>query len=67
MKLLSHNWKDIEELIWSRLNISNEEEKMLKQEGIEIIIPHPYLRVIPPSRDENLKKVQAIVKEFSTK
>ena len=65
MKLLSHNWKDIEDIIWSRLNISNEQEKMLKEEGIEIIIPHPYLRAIPPGRDEIFANTQEHIKDMS--
>ena len=66
-KLTEDIISQIKEMSSLSLWLTEENKKVMKDNNLELIITNPYIREIPPGRDENLKKAQAIVKEFSKK
>ena len=66
-KLTDKIISQIKEMPSLSLWLTEENKKVMKDNNLELIITNPYIREIPKDRDENLKKAQAIVKEFSNK
>ena len=54
----------IKEMPYIRQWTTEESQKLLKENNLELIITNPYIREIPPGRDEILAKNRAYIKEL---
>lgn len=64
-KLTKDIISQIKEMPSIKLWLTEENQKVMKDNNLELIITNPYIREIPPGRDEIFAKTREAIKELS--
>lgn len=64
-KLTDEIISQIKDMPSVKLWLTEENQKVMKDNNLELIITNPYIREIPPGREEIFAKTRAVIKELS--